>query len=77
MWYTEASKLRNQRTTGFLNLIWKILSTTHTEPVTMGNKRSKIKKPKQNKGKATEQQGGTSLFDDRGSPSPVKKKKKK
>ena len=47
----------------------------------MGNKRSKSKKPKQNKGKAagrgqTERKGGSSQFDDIGSPSPVKKKKR-
>ncbi len=48
----------------------------------MGNKRTKIKKPKQDKGKATSraataQQGGASLSNNLGSLSPVKKKKKK
>ena len=42
----------------------------------MGNKRTKSKKPKQNKGKAAGRKGGASEFDI-GSPSPVKKKKKK
>ncbi len=43
----------------------------------MGNKRSKSKKSKQSKGKAAGRKGGASEFDNLGSPSPVKKKKKK
>ncbi len=43
----------------------------------MGNKRTKSKKPKQIKGKAGGRKGGASEFDNIGSPSPVRKKKKK
>ena len=43
----------------------------------MGNKRSKSKKPKQNKGKGAGKRGGQIESGDVGSPSPVRKQKKK
>ena len=43
----------------------------------MGNKKSKSKKPKQNKGKAAGKKGGQMEFGDVGSPTPARKPKKK
>lgn len=43
----------------------------------MANKRSKVRKPKQGSNKNAGQKGGSMSFDDIGSPTPVRKQKKK
>lgn len=43
----------------------------------MGNKRTKVKKPKKNMQKMSGQKGGSMASDVMGAPSPVRKQKKK
>ena len=56
---------------------YKIGLSLLMELTAMANKKSNQKKPKQQSSKTSGQKGGSTSFDNMGSPSPVRKPKKK